>query len=359
MMSIFVLAVCSAILLRDAATMLEGSTDPGQILGAVAAGAPPPDAVIIAGAWRLPCGNLSRAFTNRITAGLRIALLTGSPILLLTGGNNESVAAKEFLLQMRNASSVIFSSAISAAAEEDRGDNVGMTPELLTRAHLLAEDMNHFATFGEFLESMRPPQKLSILVENRSTTTAENARFARAVLQEAHVGEATEVSLLFPELKKNSVRQETDVAASPQQVQRLWHFPGAKFIVVSSPYHLLRCRALFLKYLSVWAPPHEETGKNGWKGTQVLTYASTQDEYELSLPDEGVIYASDSLFGTDVLVPQFLARAAHTVFLTYRHWRAHLRATTMSMGWYMRLREFGAIVKGLYTGQLTLASLQQ
>ncbi len=341
-MSMFVLAVICAIVLRDAFIGLEGYDTPSAVLNNTA---PPPTAVIVAGAWRLPSGALSRAFTNRILAGARVALLTESPILLLTGGHNESVKAKEYLMQLRNASSLLFPSSFtlssvaaeSPAADDDEygddGEEVRLSPAMASRAAGLALEMEKHETLGDFLEAMRPPQRLTVLFENVSTTTAQNAIFAQLALRDAHVGEMTDFATLFPAA---AAKDTTNMSA-----QKVWHCTGCRFVVVSSPYHLLRCRALFAKYLAF-----------GWVATEVLTYSSGHDEWELVLPTDGVIAASDSLFGTDILVPGFLARAAHTVFLTYRHWRSHVRATMMSLGWYMGLREFGAIAKGMYTGEL-------
>jgi hypothetical protein len=114
---------------------------------------------------------------------------------------------------------------------------------------------------------------------------------------------------------------------------------------------MLRCRALFQKYLSVLRP------LNGQQGTEILAYPSSADEFELVFPEQWIVYASDSLPGADMFVPQFLARTAHTVYLTYKHWAAHLRVTAMSMQWLMKAREVGALVKGLIAGHLTLNSL--
>ena len=345
LLSIFVAAVCIALTLGDILSTLENSGKNSTPVFDDKRSSSKTAAVIVAGAWRLPSGELSRAFKNRVLAGARVALLTGTSILLLTGGRNESHQAKKFLLELRNSSTLIFPPPVEDQ-QLDEDEHHQLSPAKKELAWKLAREIGDFETFGEFLESSRQQQRtqLNILVENVSTTTAENAVFAAEILRRVLAG----------------IDHESESESDASVGGGAW-CPDCTFVVVSSPYHLLRCKVLFSKHLS---SAHATTGRTAHP-INVLTYGSSRDEQEYRFPQEKIIFSSTTSFSSsggvamiaNELVPTKLAQAAHTVYMTYRHWRAYLRTAMMSMTSYMRVREMGAIGKSLFKGSMTFDEL--
>lgn len=241
-------------------------------------------AVIVAGAWRLPNGSLSRAFTQRVLSGARFALLLDAKVLLLTGGHNESLLAEKYLreLSLTGQENALFPQSVVSSLPE----------KAARRAAKLNERLRSFVTFGDFVDYQTRsetgtalPGGFKIVTENVSTTTYENALHAARTL-------------------KNMSFSSID-----------------RVLVVSSPYHMLRCKVLFSRMTP--------------EVTREVLVVPTMEKYETELivPEEWWVSMTTvpPTFRESRVVPRPLALAAHSIHRTYANWRAHLRISALSL----------------------------
>jgi hypothetical protein len=223
--------------------------------------------VVVPGAWRTSAatvgarGRLSRAFTQRLRGGVSIAKRLRATHLVIAGGHWDSIDAREWVSRELKH---------DALAPPSHGNVDVENPVTVT-----------FPSGGE-------TRTLLLWAENRSTTTAENA---------------VEVAALL--------------AANHKTVS-----PGADVVVVSSGYHLARCRIYFRRYLT---------------GRRVFTVASPRNEWQ-------VIHRPD-------WKPPAVGLHVYTDPLH------RARATLKSLPQYRALQELVAIPHNLILGKFSVRDL--
>jgi hypothetical protein len=217
----------------------------------------PNASVVIAGAWRHPGvglqrGALSRAFRNRILKGLRVAADLQIHNVIFTGGAWDAIDARRWALEEFATSSVNLTALmttepmvadltlrLSGDMEDEDDDEVAMSAHASSDAageedsHVVAA-ANAGSDIGVVLRTL---EGMRLWVENVSTTTSSNA------IETAKI------------------------------VNR--HLEGGEVVVVSSGYHLPRCRVLFRKHL----------GRR-----QVFTIGTQASEFEVVLPSRWWIW---------------------------------------------------------------------
>lgn len=240
------------------------------------------DCVVVAGAWRLPDGSLSRAFKQRLLTGAALSMFGRAKKLILTGGRNDSIVALDFLDEQNPALLLQwFTSVWGVEPPTGLRDAVSR--------HITMRDLWDAHVVGTV-----------VLYENVSTTTESNAVEAQKLLGSSSTGEV---------------------------------------VVVSSPYHLRRCRILFSQHVI----------------GGVLTFGSPSTELEWVLPPHP-LFVRHVPHNTSSLV-MLLTSACKSARITYNHWAAHLRTTFLSFPVYGALREFGAFVVNLHRGTMSVHNL--
>jgi hypothetical protein len=184
--------------------------------------------VIIAGAWRHPPrfrrgrGELSKAFKLRVRRGVEVAARYGIRNIVFTGALWDSLDARRWALEE-----------FSTMMRSRHNRTALRSPEPLTASLAInVVDDDSDSADGERTATVVAPD-VRLHVENKSTTTATNAAEAAALLDA--------------------------------------QLPGGAVVVVSSAYHLPRCRLYFRKYM---------------KQRQVFTVPADADEFELVMPTE-------------------------------------------------------------------------
>ena len=313
------------------------------------------DYVVVAGAWRRMNGTLSLAFQQRLAKGVAVALRYNATAIVLTGGRNDSHIAQAWLLHSwKPAESFIF--------DDNPEQDVDLSPEVRMKFQLLRQSKSLFG----WMQSI--PTPFRFLVENVSKTTVENAIEAAKVIQ-------ADENNTFPGR-------------------------GGSVAVVSSPYHLRRCKILFERHLkrrvfTVGSPAMEfeltlpshtiywmaftrntsaapkpawEVEKENNESDAAAAAASTSASAAAAEPVQGSAQpgAQQGLRNSyrvnlnrfpGSLLPDSVVLLAHTIYVTWRHWIAHLRAVWLSAPGVGALREIGAFPVNFYRGAFSLTEI--
>eukprot|EP01087_Luapelamoeba_hula_P003157 TRINITY_DN1296_c1_g1_i1.p1 TRINITY_DN1296_c1_g1~~TRINITY_DN1296_c1_g1_i1.p1 ORF type:complete len:332 (-),score=73.04 TRINITY_DN1296_c1_g1_i1:84-1079(-) len=274
--------------------------------------------VVVPGAWRRPrlrdattCTSLpgraplSRVFRGRLERAVEVVITHGFGELILTGGRSEAIDARTWVIARFHPDGPLIPEvshfAINTTTTTTAND---LAPQ---HVELAIGNRRAFVT---------------IHVEDESTTTSSNA-YEVARLLHSHNNNTTN--------NNNNNNNTTTNTLTLQSIRNV--------VIVSSAYHLLRCRIIFTKALLLLPTATNATNAAADKGRwQVYTIASF-DQFELVVPD-----------------PAMGVSWLHTATL----WIGHLRFSLVwSLPLLSSLRELGALVVNVTQGKYSASELVQ
>lgn len=328
-----------------------------------------PDLVVVAGAWRRPNGSLSRAFENRVVDGMATALLLGARRVLFTGALNDGFDSMAYAKQIPQPAEVFARSShawsVAARSSSPQWRN---SAQVLHKALHLCGSLEGNGTLGQVLTTCPSKYRLwqcndwpTLHAENVSRTTRENGEQAAQFLQASLIHDFV----------------QNPVAVCPTSVV-------ASVVIVTSPYHTNRAKKLFRReihralgssmkvncYVSTTAKgvetkKGEDSVRHDDKGEltsvvvplEVLVTAmpSAEDEAELLLPPAEYWIEMSTLspkLERMTFLPRPLRLWVHSVYITYRNWVSHTRASLLSLKEISGLRELGAFAVAINRGHL-------
>ena len=310
-------------------------------------------AVVVAGAWRAPPHSqvgspwthfwvarqslasasqqetFTRAFRLRLDRAVEAALRLGIPRIVVTGGLDDALVSRSYILRHHAVPPPSAGSATSTEPGPATPLRFVSSASALDAAELANETDAVVAVSALLRDPSEPSRQrvVELLVETSSRTTEENADNAVALLRSLSMG--TRVAARVPHL-----------------------------VVVSTPGHLRRCRMYFRRAVAAAANT----------SSQVYAVGSARETHEWRRPRGWMVPSSD--LTTEMYtqcrlhrllraflwmgVPDWLVCAAKR---SWDHHAVRIGPALMSVPWLFELREAFAVAANIAHGKLAVAEV--